>query len=370
MPVTQVWTYLDHAAVAPLSQPACDSLANFGRQAAEQGDTEWMAWSSNIEKLRVGLAHWISASPDEIVLVPNTTFGINLVAEGFPWRAGDNVVIPGGEFPSNHFPWENQRRKGVELRVIPSPGGRIDIDGMRRAIDSRTRLVAASWVGYASGYRMPVEDLCAMAHSRGALFFLDAIQGVGVFDLNVERIPIDFLAADGHKWMLGPEGAGFAYIRREHLDLLQVPVVGWNSVEGRYSFAAGAMEFRATAARFEGGSYNMAGLMALHASLELNWQVTEEHGKEAVGNRVLNLHRHAREGCLRAGLEILGDWPSQHRSGILLIRKLGEDPQVTRARLLENKIVVSNRGGGVRLSMHAYNTELEIERAIDCIARV
>lgn len=368
MPVTEKWAYFDHAAVAPLPQPTAETMIRYARQAAEEGDTVWLQWSAELENLRAGVANWLSASQDEIALVPNTTFGINMVAEGFRWHEGDNVVIPGGEFPSNQFPWQNQSRRGVELRIVPSYAGRVDLDGIRRAIDSRTRIVAASWVGYSSGYRLPVDDLCQIAHERGSLVFLDAIQGLGPFPLDLSKTPVDFLAADGHKWMLGPEGAGLAFVRKEHLDLLDCAAIGWNSVTGRTSFSSESMELRPTAARYEGGSQNIAGLLSMHSSLKIFWQVIAQHGPESIAKRILDLHSYARDGLRSRGVHLISDWHRQNRSGILTFLPSAKAPNELRTELAEAGVAVSCRGGGVRMAIHAYNTQVEIDRLLEHVS--
>lgn len=370
MPITRKWVYFDHAAVAPLPAPTCRAMTNFATQAAESGDTVWLEWAGQLEQLRRGTANWLSVSDAEVALIPNTTFGINMVAEGLRWQEGDNIVIPGGEFPSNVFPWWNQQRRGVELRIVPSPAGRVDLDGIRRAIDNRTRIVAASWVGYSSGYRVPLEDLCQLAHQRGALFFLDAIQGLGIFPLDLSRLPIDFLAADGHKWLLGPEGAGIAFVRQSLLDQLDCPVVGWNSVVGSHHFSGETMELKPTAGRYEGGSYNMAGHIALLHSLQLFWQVKEQYGAEAISERILDLHGYARQQLRSSHYELISDWPRPMRSGILTFKSRGTSCQEIRSRLADAGIAVSCRGGGVRLSIHAYNTTDEIDQLIEALAAI
>ena len=151
-------------------------------------------------------AQLVGADPTEIALVRNTTEGITLVAEGYRWRPGDNVVTLDNEFPSNLYPWMNLAERGVETRRVVTDNGRVDLDRIRDACDARTRIVSVSWVGYASGWRSNLDDLAEVAHRRGALLFVDAIQGLGVFPLDVSQTPLDFLAADGHKWLLGPEG--------------------------------------------------------------------------------------------------------------------------------------------------------------------
>ncbi|MEX0825086.1 MAG: aminotransferase class V-fold PLP-dependent enzyme [Pirellulaceae bacterium] len=370
MPISRRWAYFDHGAVAPLPQPTVDRIAAFTRQASCEGDTVWPEWSQEMETMRQRVAEWIGAASAEVAFVPNTTFGINMVAEGWPWRAGDNVVIPAGEFPSNHFPWQNQESRGVELRVVGQPGGPVDLNAIAAAIDGSTRLVAASWVGYASGFRLDVDKLVEIAHHRGAAVFLDAIQGLGVFPLNVKQTPVDFLAADGHKWMLGPEGAGILYIKREFLDRLRCGVVGWNSVRGGQQFGKAEFRLRDEAARYEGGSANIIGLLALHRSLQIFWEIERATGREGIGVRVLELVDAAEQRLTAAGARVSLPRQRENRSGIVLFDVPGQPPAAVRAACLEAGIVVSCRGGGVRASLHAYNTFEEIERLAGVVAEL
>jgi cysteine desulfurase / selenocysteine lyase len=363
MPVTHRWAYFDHAAVAPLPAPAHEALLAWAAQATADGDVHWPAWSARTEQLRRLVAGMIHAQPEEIALVRNTTEGINIVAEGFPWQPGDNVVTLADEFPSNLYAWLNLASQGVETRRVAVDAGRVDLDRLAAACDRRTRLITVSWVGYASGWRNNLDQLAELAHRAGALLFIDAIQAMGVFPLDVRRTAVDFLAADGHKWMLGPEGAGFFFTRREHLDRLRPRGLGWNSVAGAHDFSHIELKLKDTAARYEGGSQNMAGMTALCASLEL----LASFGAEAVARRILDVTDHACRRLAQVGAVIHSDRRAEHASGIVGFELPGTDPQQLRRRCLDRGVVLSCRGDRLRISAHAYNNADDIERLVEAL---
>ena len=366
MPVTGRWAYFDHAAVAPLPGPTAERIAAFATQAAQQGDVDWLDWSADVEQMRRSAADWLHADSDEIAMIPNTSYGINIVAEGLDWQPGDNVVVPSGEFPSNLFPWLQQRDRGIEVRVVGDDHQPPDLEKIDAAIDQRTRLVAASWVGYASGYRLDVDELVQRAHAKNALVFLDAIQGLGIFPLDLSKTPVDFLAADGHR-MLGPEGAGLAFVRRQHLHQLRCRTVGWNSVKNAHLFSGAAFDLRDSAARYEAGSSNMMGLLAMHRSLQVFWQVIATHGTHAIGDRILDLVDQADQWLKAAGATTSVPAQRARRSGIVNFQIPGVEPADFRKQAMQAGIVVSCRGGGVRASIHAYNTESELQRLADVV---
>ena len=366
MPVAANWAYFDHGAVAPLPEPTRAAMAAWLTEATEQGDVPWQSWSQQVEATRQIAARLVNAEVEETALVPNTTTGISLVAEGFPWQAGDNVVTLANEFPSNLYPWINLANRGVETRKVPVNDGRVDLDRVSNAIDGRTRLVSLSWVGFASGWRVDVAAAVEMCHRRGCLFFLDAIQGLGVFPLDVKASGIDFFAADGHKWLLGPEGAGVLYVRREHLDLLRPLGLGWHSVVGGGSFTS-EMNLRPTAARYEGGTENMAGMIGLGASLSLLCELGVGPTASPVAESVLSITDYACACLLSQGAVLLSPREGNHRSGIVTFQLPGHDPAEIRKALLDAHIVTSCRGGGVRISPHGYATEVDIDRMMDVL---
>jgi selenocysteine lyase/cysteine desulfurase len=218
-------------------------------------------------------------------------------------------------------------------------------------------------VAFASGWRHDLDRLVELVHSRGALLFVDAIQALGVFPLDVQKTPIDFLSADGHKWLLGPEGAGIFFTRREHLNLLRPVGVGWNSVKHEHDFSHIELIFKDTAARYEGGSQNVAGLTALAASLEL----LQQYGMPAISQRVLEITDLAWQRLEQIGAVILSDPRPAHRSGILSFEMPGRDPRELQRRCRERNVLLSCRAGRLRISPHAYNDVSDIDRLIEAL---
>ena len=365
VPVTRKWAYLDNAAVAPLPTPAAEAIRHWADQAVNEGDTVWQTWAQGLETVRTAAAGLLAADPGEIALVSNTTAGVTLVAEGFPWQEGDNVVVAGNEFPSNLYPWMNLASRGVETRHVAPAGVALEEERLLEACDARTRLIAVSWVGYATGWRIDVAHLVRAAHDRGILVFLDAIQGLGVFPLDVRDTEVDFLAADGHKWLMGPEGAGLFYLRREHLNLLRPFGVGWNSVKHAYDYARIALDLRDTAARYEGGSQNMCGLLGLGASLQMLTQLGLGPQQSSIADRVLAITDYACDRLNAIGAEIKSSRQGERRSGIVAFDLPGRDLLQVRRRCLEAGIVLSYRGGWLRISPHAYACEADIDRLTD-----
>lgn len=363
-PVTRRWAFLDHAAVAPIPDKAIAALEDYGRRIAENGIADVLHWADRVGHVRRLSAQLLNAaSADDVFFVPNTTVGIGLVAEGFPWTAGDNVVLASEEYPSNQYPWLNLKHRGVEVRSVPSRGGRVEIDDVRAAMTDRTRVLAASFVQFASGFRADLDALGDLCRDRGVFFFVDAIQGLGVFPLDVRKTPIDALAADGHKWLLAPEGAGIAYVRREWIDRLHPIGVGAHSVVRPFEYSTIDFTLKPHAGRWEGGALNQPGITALGESLEL----LLEPGTPAIAERVLALTDYLCEHALAAGLEVFSSRRSGDRSGIVSLVKPGADPKPLMRRCREAGIVVNVRAGRLRVSPHAYNTEDEIDRFLDVV---
>ncbi len=339
MSIAPEWAYFDHAAVGPLSKPAAMAIAHFAAQAAEQGDTVWPEWAAKVEHLRRQFAGLLNCDGNEICLIPNTTTGINLVAEGWPWKNGDSVVVP----------------------------GEVTVESLMSQVNETTRMISVSWVGYASGFRIDLENLVQQAHRRGVLVFLDAIQGLGVYPLDLKKIPVDFLAADGHKWLLGPEGAGVAMIAKRHLEKLRCLNVGWGSVKNSFNYAEPRLELRDAAARFEAGSANMMGAAALSASLQMIIDIRHELGQNAISSRICQLATTLDQQLKDAGAVTRFPNAAQHQSGIVTFEVEGLEPATIRKEAMQQKVVLSCRDGGVRAAIHAYNDESDLQRLVDVV---
>ena len=370
VPVTNKWAYFDNAAVGPLPETSRAAILQWANEAAEEGDTAWPKWLQRGVKVRRLAAQILNAADDEIAIINNTTHGITLVAEGFPWQHGDNIVTLENEFPSNLYPWMNLASYGVEVRRLPVEEGRVDLERIAAACDARTRLITVSWVGYALGWRLDVGKLVHMAHDRNVLVFLDAIQGLGVFPLDVQATGVDFLAADGHKWMLGPEGAGIFYIRKEHIDTLRPIGVGWNSVVQGTDFGHIDLNLRPEAARYEGGSQNLVGMIGFAASLQtlIDFGLTPQ--SSPIAERVLEVTDYACQRLAAIGAHVASCREFDHRSGIVAFSPPAGDPAEVRRRCLDNGVVLSYRGGRLRISPHAYCNEDDIDRMIAVLQSV
>jgi selenocysteine lyase/cysteine desulfurase len=360
LPVTRRWAFFDHAAVAPLTRRAQAAMSEWATDLAENGDVHESHWTRHVEEVRRWAGQLLNADPLDLSFSKNTSEGIDFVAEGFPWKPGDNVVTAAEEYPANIYPWLNLAGRGVEVRQVPSRERRIWIDDLRAALDGRTRLVSLSFVEFASGFRNDLESIGSLCREHGVYFLVDAIQGLGVLPLDVSRTPIDFLTADGHKWLLGPEGAGLFYIRRELVDLLHPISVGWNSVVGSRDFSRLDFRLKPHAGRWESGSLNVAGITALGASLALLLEI----GIPAIAARVRELTDYLCEQAARAGLEVYSSRRPADWSGIVSLLLPGADLRQTVKLCRAEGIVINQRAGRLRVSPHCYNTPEEIDRLL------
>ncbi len=352
--------YLNHAAVAPWPIRTVDAVKQFAEQNGRLGASNYPLWLEVEQALRRQLATLINApSERDIALVKNTSEGLSIIAYGIDWRAGDNIVSIAQEFPSNRVVWESLQPQGVELRLLDLSGSESVEDDLIALCDERTRLISVSSVQYASGLKLDLDRIGQHCHANAVLFCVDAIQSLGALPFDVAKTQADFVVADGHKWMLGPEGLALFYCRAEIRDQLKLQQYGWHMLEHAGDFDRKDWQIAGSAARFECGSPNMLGVHALHASLE----VLHEQGIANVQRQINSNTAYIVEQIDAHGFELLSPRLADRRGGIVTFRQPGRDSQELYRQLMGKQIVCASRGGGIRFSPHFYNTREEIEQA-------
>lgn len=318
------------------------------------------------QRVRNQLAGIIGSRENEIALTSGATQGIGVVAAGLQLRPGDEVIVAGGNFPSNLFTWLHMRRHGVRVCVLKNHGGQVRADDVGRAFTSQTKILALDWVDYSTGRRIDLAALGDLAHRRGALFVVDGTQGVGALEVNVHGLPVDVLAGAAYKWLLGPYGTGFVYVREELLNRLDLKVVNWLSVNGADNFDALPLEdfILPQAARVFDvpETANFLNLSALEASLEFVRRV----GAETVARYCGSLLDLAAEGLRSRGRHLLNDGRSQLPSTILSFccDSDGMTDEVYQ-RLKAHHVEVSLRHHRIRISPYLYNNMDDIGRLVD-----
>jgi len=345
-PVTEHLIYLNHAAVAPLCRPAAEAIRWLAGDACNFGSSHYGEWLAAYEGLRKATATLIHSAPDEIAIVKNTSEGIAMVAGGIDWQEGDRVVAFREEFPANYYPWQRLANRGVHVHWLSIEAS---IDEIAAAA-AGARLLAISFVNYLSGYRVDVKAIGDVCRSHNCFFFVDAIQGLGAFPLDVEECSIDALAADGHKWMLGPEGNGILYVRKSRLDEIEPVEFGWTNPAGYNDYSSRDMTLRADAGRYECGTLNTVGCFGQKAALELLLEV----GIERIAPVVFELATRIEEGVRSKGYEVMAERTAQTGSGIVSFRHPKIDARQIVSDLKQAHVAAAPRQGWVRTSPHFY----------------
>jgi len=364
-PVVAQRVFLAHAAVCPLPAVVCRAVQSYLDRASREDQEHWFARGEEAN-LRRRAAVFLGVEEDEVALIAPTSLGISMVAHGLPWRAGDNVVLCGEDFPSNYYPWLLLREQGVEIRQVRTPfAGAVEPPAVVEQMDGRTRLVALASGHFVSGFRIDPDAIGREVHARGALFCLDAIQTLGAMPTSLAEV--DFAAADAHKWLLGPQGAGWLVVRRQHHELLRPVQWGWRNVRCPGYIVGSHVEYVRGAARYEGGSANFLGQVGVDAAAQALARV----GIERVAARLLERRRQVVAGMERLGFETY-PIPAARQSGIASFWAAGASAPRLGQRLSAQGIDVSvrSRAGGepvLRVAPHFYNTPVEIDRFLDAV---
>ena len=362
-PVTKSLIHLNHAAVAPWPTRTSEAVIRFARENNTISSKHFMDWLASENHVRELARDLVGANhSDDIALVKNTSEGLSMVAHGFPWRTGDNVVISDEEFPSNRVVWETLAEKGVEVRRVSLPCPGDVVQALIDATDSSTRILSISSVQFASGLKTDLQRLGEVCNQRNISFCVDAIQGLGVFPHDVQAMHIDFLVADGHKWLLSPEGLGIFYCAPEWRDRLQLHEYGWRMLEDPFDMMKEDWQPVSSAQRFECGTQNSMGIVAMEQSLSLLLEL----GIDTIWRRVQERTEYLFELIeSQKNLQLISCNAKDRYAGITVFKHHNQADQKLYEKLSKNNILCAIRGGGIRFSPHFYIPLESLNEAID-----
>ncbi len=367
-PILQHGHYANHAAISPWPRATSRAVTDFGVENSELGPQKYAHWLVRETQLRRMLAAMLNAnSADDIALLKNTTEGICTVANGIDWQPGDNLLLPLGEFPSNRLPWLALRGLGVEVREVDIRAGTQPEQALLEHMDARTRVLSVSAVQWTDGLRLQLETLGAACRTHHVLFFVDAIQQLGAMQMDVAACGIDFLAADGHKWLLSPEGIAVFYCRETVREQLKLSQHGWRMVDDPYHFNRAQWQPSNTASRFEAGSPNTLGQAAMHASLGLLQGIGMQNVEGLIEENARVL---AENLASIPAIELLRPFEPLRASGIVSFRLPGKDPLEVQRALRRRHLTCAVRGGAIRLSPHFYQAGKPLQDILNLIEDV
>ena len=358
-PVRRSLVYFNHAAVGAVPRRVSEAITAHVENVRDRGAADWRRWYADIEKARAKVAGFIGARASEVAFLPSTSWGLSAVAQAYPWREGDNVVGDDMEFPANVYPWMVLRRRGVEFRAAKSREGRVTVDDLAACVDSRTRVIAVSWVAFHNGFVYPIEEIGAFCREKGILFVVDGIQGVGALPLDVSRVPVDVFVADAHKWLLGQEACALFYVAENARERVPPVAAGWWNVRSEGGFLDYELDFYLSSRRYEPGSLPTAQIQGLGTAIDL----LEEMGSEAIVERIRETVGALAEGLASRGWTIAS--PEPFGSGILAAAPPDGNANRAAKELEKLGVIVAPREGAVRFSPHAYNDLIEVERILE-----
>ena len=367
-PVTRERIFLAHAGDCPLPRRVAEAISKYA-QKSTTGDQEQFVYPMILSNGRKLASQLLNCQSDEIAFVGPTSLALSFIASGLKLRKGENIVIYFEDYPSNVYPWTALAEHGIEVRLLPQRGGLGVIRPLDvlEQLDENTRLVALASCHFISGYRIDLQAISQLLRERRILFCLDAIQTVGAFPTAAEEV--DFLAADAHKWLLGPCGAGIMYVEKSIRERLTPPIYGWHNVRCPNYVAQEQIVFRSGAQKYEAGTHNLLGLVGLVSALELILEV----GVNNIAAELLRKRNWLVPALRAKGYDALcSDVPAESSSCIVSFFRSGKDLTPLHQKLLEANVITSlrtDRSGQkyIRLSPHFYNTDSELHRALDLL---
>lgn len=364
-PVVARYAYFAHAGVSPLPRRVGEAIAAHA-SACQYTDQEEAISEQLVRQTRALAATLLGVQADEISFIGPTSAALSLVANGLPFKPGDNILIYPDDYPSNVYPWMQLARRGVEIRRLRVRElGLIEPEEVIKQLDSRTKLVALASCHFVSGWQIDHVAIGRVLRERNVWFCLDAIQTLGATPVFGQYV--DFVAADAHKWLLGPCGAGILYVRKEMQDVLEPTLLGWNNVFCPNFVACDQVVWQHGPRRYESGTLNLLGIAGMRAAFELLLEI----GIETIAAQLRNQRQLLIHALLERKCNVLHpDAPQANSAGILSFYKPGVDSRAIHRRLTERNIITSlraDRSGRfyVRVSPHFYNTEAELYRLLE-----
>ncbi|HLM02004.1 MAG TPA: aminotransferase class V-fold PLP-dependent enzyme [Pyrinomonadaceae bacterium] len=364
-PALEKYTYLNSAAVSPMPARAVEAAYSQLKDASENGTINYPEWIQTKQRARALVAEMLKVRAEQIAFMRNTSDGFSSVANGLDWAEGDNIVSFEREFPANFYPWRMIRDKyGVELRLCPERGGRIDLDEFIGLIDSNTLLVSISAVQYASGFRAYLERIGRAARAADALFAVDIIQGFGAMPFDLPAQLVDVAAGASHKWLCSPEGCGIFYLSDRAFERIEPTLVGWISVEAPWNFEDLQQPWKPSALAWESGT----GGSSLFYGLEQSLKLLRETGAENIRRHLEALSDYLCELLHSKNYEILSSRAPGEKSQIVcVLPKAGQSANELAENLQNEKIIISARGERIRIAPHFFNNRADIERLIEAL---
>ena len=363
--------HLNHAAVAPWPVVTRDAVISFANENVSIGSQRYNCWLKTEQQLKQRLARLINArSSDEIALLKNTSEGLSLIAQGLGFNAGDNIVIPAEEFPSNKVVWQALETQGVEIRLVSVQDIEEPELALINAMDEHTRLLSCSSVQFARGLVLDLTVIGKACRQSDVLFCVDAIQSLGAIAFDVQACAADFVVADGHKWMCGPEGTALFYCRKEVQHRLQLTQFGWHMLKDAFDFSAKnnslplEQKIATGAQRFESGSPNMMGITALNASLGMLLEI----GMKQVQSGVIeNADYLLNQLASLDDINIVSPTATGRYAGIVTFQKLNVDNLKLYQHLQDNNVICAYRGDGIRFSPHFHTETKVMDKALKLV---
>jgi selenocysteine lyase/cysteine desulfurase len=364
-PALSHYTYLNSAAVSPMPLAAVEAVTSQLYDVSTHGVLHYTDWIAAKSRARDLLAEMLHVRPDQVAFMRNTSDGMAAIANGVDWAEGDNIVSFQNEFPANFYPWRSVRdRFGVELRLAPERDGRIDLDELISMIDSNTKVVTVSAIQFASGFRADLERIGKAARDADALFGVDIIQAFGARGFDLPGELVDFAAGASHKWLCAPEGCGILYISDRCRERIEPTFVGWISVGEPWDFDDREQPFQPNALAMESGT----GTSSLFYGLEQSLKLLHETGLEDIRAYLDELTDFMCELLAAKDYDIVSSRDPNEKSAIVCVKhRNGLTCQEIAKKLEDEKIVISARGGRVRISPHFYNNREDIERLVDAL---